>query len=143
MIENITDNKKTLAIIVRSNYSYDGIKFFTPNDFSQQLGYMNRPKGYEILPHCHKKVQRKVETTNETLLIRSGKIRVDFYNLKNIYLKSKILHQGDVILLVAGGHGFYMLEKSEIIEIKQGPYKDSDIDKDRFKSIKEEEIIIE
>ena len=143
MIENITDNKKTLAIIVRSSYSCDGIKFFTPNDFSQQLGYMNRPKGYEILPHCHKKVQRKVETTNETLLIRSGKIRVDFYNLKNIYLKSKILHQGDVILLVAGGHGFYMLEKSEIIEIKQGPYKDSDIDKDRFKSIKKEEIIIE
>ena len=50
---------------------------------------------------------------------------------KKKYLMSKILNKGDVILLVNGGHGFEMLEKTEMIEVKQGPYIDGK-DKTRF-----------
>ena len=142
MIENITNNKEILAIIIRSSYNKEGINFFTPNEFSQQLGYMNRPKGYIIAPHSHNKVERKIETTNETLIIKSGKVRIDFFDENKNYLKSKILNKGDVILLVNGGHGFEMLEKTEIIEIKQGPYAD-DQDKTRFKKIDKNKIKIE
>ena len=141
MLEIIKINQKILAIILRDNYKSDGISFFTPNDFSQQLGYMNRPKGYEIDPHLHKRVQRNIEYTNEVLLIKSGKVRVDFYDENKDYLKSQILNKGDVILLVHGGHGFEMLEQSELIEIKQGPYVD-DNDKTRFKSIIKNKIQI-
>ena len=143
MIENIINNSKTLAIIIRSNYNQEGIKFFTPSEFSQQLGYMHSPKGYEIAPHLHKKIQRNVEATQETLLIKSGKVRIDFYDEKKGYLKSKILYKGDVILLVTGGHGFEMLEQSEMIEIKQGPYHNGDADKTRVKSINKDKIKIE
>ena len=139
MIENISNNKQILAIVLRSSFKQQGIKFFTPKEFSQQLGYMNRPKGYEIKPHLHNKIQRKVEFTNETLLIKSGKVRVDFYDNKKNYLKSKILLTGDVILLVSGAHGFEMLEESEIIEIKQGPYQD-DTDKTKFEGIEKDKI---
>ncbi len=142
MIENITNNKQILAIIIRSSYNKEGINFFTPGEFSQQLGYMNRPKGYIIAPHSHNKVERKIETTNETLIIKSGKVRIDFFDENKNYLKSKILNKGDVILLVNGGHGFEMLEKTEIIEIKQGPYAD-DKDKTRFKKIDKNKIKIE
>ena len=38
------------------------------------------------------------------------------------YIESKIVEKGDVILLISGGHGFKILEKSEILEVKQGPY---------------------
>jgi hypothetical protein len=139
MPEIIKINKKILAIILRDNYKSEGISFFTPNDFSQQLGYMNRPKGYEIAPHLHNRVQRNIEYTNEVLLIKSGKVRVDFYDENKDYLKSRILNKGDVILLVQGGHGFEMLEQSEMIEIKQGPYVD-DNDKTRFKSLIKDKI---
>jgi hypothetical protein len=139
MVEKIIHKNKILAIILRAKYKYKGIKFFTPNNFSQQLGYMNRPKGYEILPHLHNKVKRNVEYTNETLLIKSGKVRVDFYDGNKNYLKSAILKKGDVVLLVCGGHGFEMLEKSEMIEIKQGPYLD-DNDKTRFEGVGKEKI---
>jgi dTDP-4-dehydrorhamnose 3,5-epimerase-like enzyme len=115
--------------------------YFTPNNFSQQLGYMNRPRGYEIFPHLHNKVKRKVEYTNETLLIKSGKVRVDFYDGNKNYLKSQILNKGDVILLAQCGHGFQMLENTEMIEIKQGPYFD-DNDKTRFESVAKEKITI-
>jgi hypothetical protein len=141
MLEIIKINHKILAIILRDNYKSEGISFFTPNDFSQQLGYMNRPKGYKIDPHLHNRVKRKIEYTNEVLLIKSGKVRVDFYDENKNYFESRMLNKGDVILLVQGGHGFEMLEQSEIIEIKQGPYID-DNDKTRFKSIIKDKIQI-
>ena len=122
MIERITYNKLRLAIIIRNNYSNNSIEFFTDNDDSQQLGFMTRKKGYEIIPHRHNMIERKVNITQEVLFIKSGKIRVDFYDNDEKYLKSSILNSGDVILLIDGGHGFLMLENSEIIEVKQGPY---------------------
>jgi hypothetical protein len=139
MLEIIKNHENIFAIILRDNYKSEGISFFTPNDFSQQLGYMNRPKGYEIPPHIHNKVVRNVEFTNEVLLIKSGKVRVDFYDENKNYFQSEILNKGDVILLVKGGHGFEMIEKSEIIEIQQGPYVD-DKDKARFASVDKEKI---
>jgi len=121
------------AIIIPSDFSTETekIEFFTPGDFSQQLGYMKRPEKYIIKPHLHNRVQREVHLTNEVLFIKSGKVRVDFYDHDKKYFESQILNKGDVILLAFGGHGFEMLEKSEIIEVKQGPYV-GDEDKVRF-----------
>ena len=141
MIEEITHNNKLLSIIIRSDYHSTGIEFFTPNDYSQQLAYMNREEGYTILPHLHNTVQRTVHVTQEILYIKSGKVRVDFYDNNKVYLESKILKKGDVILLAYGGHGFQMLETSEIIEVKQGPYV-GDSDKTRFNPVNSENIQI-
>lgn len=132
MIEEIKHNDEILAIIVSNNYHYEGIKFFTPDSFSQQLGYMNRPKGYIIEPHLHLPVKRKVTYTNEVLFIKSGKVKVNFYTNDKFFINKRILITGDVILLIKGGHGFEMLENSEIIEVKQGPYVNEN-DKERFK----------
>ena len=121
-LETVVHNGVIFAIIVRQNYSADGISFFTPNNFSQQLGYMNRPAGYVIKPHIHNLVRREVFLTQEVLLIKSGKIKVNFYSEQKSYLFSRLLLQGDVILLASGGHGFEILENAEIIEVKQGPY---------------------
>ena len=130
-IYHIKHNEELLAIIISSNFKKEGIEFFTPNDFSQQLGYMKRPKGYKIKPHIHNDIPRSVNYTQEVLFIKSGKVKVNFYSNEKIYLESKILHQGDIILLAKGGHGFEILEDSEMIEVKQGPYS-GEIDKTRF-----------
>jgi hypothetical protein len=122
VIKYIRFKKKLLAIIIQSKYQSQGIEFFTPDNFSQQLGYMRRDKKYVIKPHLHNSVKREVSFTKEVLFIKSGKVRVDFYNEKKIYFESRVLNKGDVILLAFGGHGFYMMEPSEIIEVKQGPY---------------------
>ena len=139
MVDYIKHNNSILAIIIRNNYSNDNIEFFTPGDFSQQLGYMKRPKDYSIEPHVHNIVERKVNLTQEVLYIKRGKIRVDFYNDEKNYIESNILKTGDVILLASGGHGFKMLEESEIIEVKQGPYSEQ-LDKVRFDSIEDDNI---
>lgn len=133
MVEQINHEGHLLALVVRTSFQKNGIEFFTPGDFSQQLGYMKRPTGYIIDPHVHNHIERKVTLTQEVLFIKSGKVRVDFYDDNRSYLRSSVLETGDVILLAAGGHGFQMLEESEMIEVKQGPYC-GDADKTRFTS---------
>jgi mannose-6-phosphate isomerase-like protein (cupin superfamily) len=130
-VDRVIYEKKLLAIIIHSDYSKEGIEFFTPNDFSQQLAYMNRPAGYAIAPHLHNKVQREVFYTQEVLFIKKGKVKIDFYDDNRHCIDTRILETGDVILLASGGHGFEMLEPTEMIEVKQGPYAGED-DKTRF-----------
>lgn len=135
MIEQITDNDLIIAIIIRAQFKKEGVEFFTPNNFSQQLGYMNRSKGYIIEAHAHKKPEQNVHLTYEVLYIKSGKIKICLYNNNLSFLQECILNTGDVILLASGGHSIEMIEDTEIIEIRQGPYNGND-DKINFIPIK-------
>tara|TARA_B100000470_G_scaffold35495_1_gene24632 strand:+ start:1776 stop:2213 length:438 start_codon:yes stop_codon:yes gene_type:complete len=139
MIENITHNSLNLAIIIRASFQKEGIQFFTPDNYTQQLAYMNRPAGYVIQPHLHNPVKREVEFTKEVIFIKSGMVRVDFYDESQKYLQSTVLKQGDVILLAYGGHGFEILENCEMIEVKQGPYA-GEQDKTRFAPVDSNKI---
>lgn len=134
MIKQINYNGKMLAIIIKANYSKDGVEFFTPDNFSQQLAYMKHPKGKKIDAHTHNVVSRKVNYTKEVLVIRKGKLRVDLYDDDRRFIESHIVSDGDIILLAYGGHGFECLEEVEMVEIKQGPYL-GDQDKVRFSSL--------
>ena len=88
MIEEITENDIKIALIIRSNFVFDGIKFFNdPNDSLQV--YMRRKKNYVVKPHLHKKVLRKVHRTMEVLFIKSGSIELDFLVKKKTFLKQE------------------------------------------------------
>lgn len=133
MVEHITHRGELFAIIVRAGFAGEGVHFFTPNEFSQQLAYMRHPTGKLIDPHVHNVVKRNITYTQEVLIIKRGKLRVDFYDSNRSYLQSRILAGGDIILLATGGHGFEVLEDIEMIEVKQGPYA-GDGDKTRFEA---------
>lgn len=141
MIQKIFKAEKLLAIIIYSRFKEPGIHFITPDNFSQQLAYMNHPPGKVIAPHTHNAVARQIQFTQEVLVIKSGLIRVDFYDDDQTYLESRELTAGDVILLAAGGHGFEVLEELEMIEVKQGPYA-GEMDKTRFDPVAAEKIYI-
>jgi len=114
------------ALIVRRDFHRPGIHFFTPDDFSQQMGYMSHPAGHRIAPHTHREVHRSVQSTQEVLVIRHGKLRVDFYGEGRVRLGSCVLESGDVILLTSGGHGFHVLEDCAMLEIKPGPFAEGE-----------------
>jgi len=142
MIEKITYKKKLLALIVRGKYRRKkGITFFTPNESTQQFGYMKHKKKHIIKPHLHKKRVTKISYTTEVILILRGKLRVDFYTPDKKYLFSKVLKGNDIIMLVHGGHGFKILNDIEMLEIKQGPYSLIK-DKIKFENINEKKIRI-
>jgi mannose-6-phosphate isomerase-like protein (cupin superfamily) len=131
LVEKIEHNGEMYALIVRDEFSQPGISFFTPNDLSQQLAYMQHPAGKIIDAHFHNPVPRTVSFSQETLFIKRGRLRVDFFDNQQAYLESRELKAGDAILLIKGGHGFEVLEELEMIEVKQGPYA-GDQDKTRF-----------
>jgi mannose-6-phosphate isomerase-like protein (cupin superfamily) len=131
LVEKIEHEGAMLALIVRREFAESGIHFFTPNELSQQLAFMRHPAGKVIDAHVHNPVARTVAYTQETLFIRRGRLRVDFYGNDQAYLESRELRGGDVILLIQGGHGFEVLEDLEMFEVKQGPYA-GDEDKTRF-----------
>ena len=142
MIEKIIHKKKLLALIVRGKYrNKKGITFFTPNESTQQFGYMKHRKKHVIKPHLHKKRLTKISYTSEVILLLKGIIRVDFYTQLKKYLFSKILKEKDIIMLVHGGHGFKILKDIEMIEIKQGPFNLIK-DKVKFENIHESKIKI-
>jgi len=130
-IIRVEDGADLLALVIPALYQESGIHFFTPNEFSQQLAFMKYEAGKVIPAHVHNPVVREVAYTQETLFIRKGRIRVDFYSQSKKYLESRVLSAGDTILLIKGGHGFEVLEPLEMIEVKQGPYV-GEQDKTRF-----------
>lgn len=127
-LENVVLNGTTLALVMRAGFSQPGITFITSPEYSQQVGYMRHPAGHRIPAHVHKPIARIVHNTREVLWVKRGRIRADFYfepvyrRMHPFYVESLILTTGDLLLLICGGHGFTMLEESELIEVKQGPY---------------------
>lgn len=123
MTETIQANGQIIAIIIYSGFRKQGIEFFTSDDSSFQLGYMNRKAGFKVEAHSHKETSRHILNCQEVLFIKSGSVKVFFYDNNNEFLNHKILSSGDCILLASGGHGIEMLEDTEMIEVKQGPFK--------------------
>jgi hypothetical protein len=133
MVEEIRFGDALFAIIVSGRFRENGVNFFTPNAFSQQVAFIRHPGGTAIPPHVHNPVSREVQYTSEVLIIRKGRLRVDFYSDQHAYLDSRTLESGDLIVLVQGGHGFKVIDEVEMIEVKQGPYA-GDADKTRFEA---------
>ena len=96
-VQFIKKKETIIAIIIKNNYSCEGVDFITPGDYSQQVAYMHHPTGKVIDAHLHNLVHRNVVMTQEVLFIKKGKLRVDFYDNYEDYLESTVLESGDVI----------------------------------------------
>jgi len=122
-IKDISVDKKIVAKVFKyQNKSFKGIEFFTANNLNMQVGLMGHSKNHIIKPHFHINRKKIVKQMSELLIIFSGQLKVFFYNKKKLRAKSLILNKKDMILLISGGHGFKVLKKLEMLEIKQGPF---------------------
>ena len=139
MIKRIEHNNRLFALLISGSFNEPGVHFFTDNDLSQQLAFMQHPEGKIIQAHVHKPVKREIHYTQEVLVLRKGKLRVDFYDDDQTYVESHIIRAGDIILLVEGGHGFKALEEIEMFEIKQGPFVPEQ-DKVKFHGIEDHQV---
>ena len=124
-IIQINHKKKLYALIIKKKrkFTKKGVDFITKDKDLLQLGFINHKKNHYIKSHIHLKKPRIINYCTEVLLIEKGKVKIKFFDNKNFDIKNdKILNKGDIIILFQGGHGFKILKKTQIIEIKQGPY---------------------
>jgi hypothetical protein len=129
MIDKIEYQGKCFALILRNEFDTEGVHFFTSGDNPLQLGVHKYKQGVALKPHIHLNLPKKIESIQEVLHMEHGKLQVDFYDDQGALLGNTILHMGDTILLLSGGHGFEVLEDCKIVEIKQGPYSGQQDDK--------------
>jgi hypothetical protein len=122
LIETISWNGQALAYIIRAEFAPSQTTFLTPPDLKQQVGYVVYPGGSEIPRHTHRDIERKLTGTSEVLVVRHGRCEIDVYNRRREVVATRELAAGDVMLMVAGGHGFRILDDTVFLEIKQGPY---------------------
>ena len=105
--------------------------FLTPPEFKQQVGFVVYRAGGEIQRHVHRPLERHLIGTSEVLIVRQGRCEIDIYNNGRELVATRELRQGDIMLMVDGGHGFRMMEDTVFLEVKQGPYTGLD-EKERF-----------
>jgi len=122
MIEEITSNGATLAYIIGSSSSQEKTHFPTPPHMELQVGFVVYPAGGVIAAHRHPPVSRKIQGTCEVIIVRQGRCEVDLYAENPQPVTTRELRQGDVLVVVSGGHGFRMKEDTVLLEVKQGPY---------------------
>ena len=122
LVEKIVHGDKPLAYIIRSGLMPSQTTFLTPPEFKQQVGFVAYPAGGEIARHVHLPLQRSLAGTSEVLVVRKGRCLMDVYSDDRELVATRELNNGDIMLMVGGGHGFRMLEDTVFLEVKQGPY---------------------
>jgi hypothetical protein len=121
-VEEISWNGKALAYIIRGDIQPEKTTFLTPPEFKQQVGFIVYPAGGEVRRHVHRPLERHLVGTSEVLLVRQGRCKADVYNDERELVATRELREGDILLMISGGHGFRMLEHTVFLEVKQGPY---------------------
>ena len=129
-IENIKSNGKQLAYIIRNASRITGQHFFGNTEDFLQVGIMGLDKDTELKAHYHLPQNKMITKNQEVLIIVSGKMEVFFFEGdNNKKVGSSILKDGDVLVLLEGGHAFKILSDTKLIEVKQGPYEGQEKDK--------------
>jgi hypothetical protein len=121
-VEIIAQQGIPLTYIIHRSLQPERTVFLTPPEFKQQVGFIVYAAGGEVARHVHVPLERQLVGTSEVLVVRKGRCLIDIYDDRREFVATREIATGDVVLLVAGGHGFRMLEDTVFLEIKQGPY---------------------
>jgi hypothetical protein len=131
MMEIIKDGDHVLAYLARSAPLPDSTTFLTPPQCNLQVGHVVYPAGGQIARHMHLPIERHLIGTTEVLIVHQGRCQVDIFAEDRRLITTRELCRGDILIAMAGGHGFRVLEDTVLLEIKQGPYPQG-AEKERF-----------
>jgi hypothetical protein len=121
-VEVIGRDGRTYCYVVRQRSAPAQTTFVTPDEAVQQVGFVVHPAGSEVRRHYHVPLERTIVGTPEVLVVRDGRCRLSVYDDAQQFVEAVELEEGDVMVMVGGGHGFEMLEDTVLLEVKQGPY---------------------
>jgi len=130
-VKVVKQNNVVLAIVVKASFNTPGCTFVSPDDFPMQLGMNIREKGEIVVPHKHIPFKKLTDLpVQEFLYVEDGEMKVNLYNEKKVF-ETLILNGGDMILLNCA-HSVEFTKKTKMIEVKQGPYRGKNEEKEFF-----------
>lgn len=132
-MKEIISNSTVLARLIRDDEWPEGLSFYSKDEEYIQVGKWNYQNGKELLAHKHNAVPRTFQRTQEVVYVRTGKIAARIYDEEGKLVERVELESGDTIVLLAGGHGYDILEDgTKVLEIKNGPYPGAEKDRTRY-----------
>jgi len=130
-VERIVHRGLAYAIVLRASASSDEkYNFLTGPESPLQLGFNFYAAGETVKAHYHPPRQMETNRFGEFVMVGEGRTKLTLFDADDqTPFVDLELTAGDMVLLLAGGHGFQMLEPTKIVEIKQGPYDGKSKDK--------------
>lgn len=124
-LETIERNGLAYALVISAQATSDSkYNFLTDPASPLQLGMNFYHPGEVVKAHYH--LKKHVETNSivqEFVLIAAGRALLRLYDADDQReFASRQLEAGDMVLLLAGGHGFEIQAETKIVELKLGPY---------------------
>lgn len=113
---------KNILIAIRVKKLKNGATPITDPDEPLQVLSHKRYAGKITPAHFHLPKKRVTQTLQECLIMMKGRIRVDLFGNHKEKIKSLYLSAGDIVIFMGGGHAVHILENSEFIEVKNGPF---------------------
>lgn len=111
----------------------EGLSFCSNDEDFIQVGTWNYEKGRYLAAHNHNIVERKINRTNEVIIILDGKLKIDIYDENDEKIAELEAKKNDLLIMINGGHGYHILEdNTKVIEIKNGPYLGAEKDRRRL-----------
>jgi hypothetical protein len=78
-------------------------------------------------PHRHLSQSRSTDRTQESIIVFSGGLEVEMFDLNDKFLEKAYLGPGDCYVDVAGGHSLRIAEpRTRFYSIKNGPFQGND-----------------
>ena len=130
-IEDIRYNNELYASYFNLENISDGLQFLTQDDSYIQVGTWKYEKGKILEAHYHNKFERSSYITQEVVYVIKGSILCSIFTKNGKFIESKIVNQNTLIIQYQGVHEYEILENSQIIEIKNGPYFGPEKDRTR------------
>ncbi len=92
-----------------------------------QLVTLKHPKGAYLKAHMHAPKKRVTASLQECLIVKKGRIKLDLYGHDKEFHKCLYMNPGEIFVLAKGGYGIKLMEDSELIELKNGPFVEDKI----------------
>lgn len=118
--------KKTL-VGIRISKLQKGTVPATPRGEPLQLLMLKHPAGSYLRAHFHIPRKRVTHRLQECLMVKRGEIRVDLYGPDHKPFRRISLKEGELFILLRGGYGIHIKKDAELIEAKNGPFKEDKI----------------
>ena len=121
-ITKILVNDEIYAILITAQDIKNGTEWIGDPIESLQASRMNYPAGKTFRVHHHILNPRTIKRTQECFIVISGKIAVDIYDNKALFIGVLEAGPGEAVFVYRGGHGVRVLEDCITYEVKAGQF---------------------
>ena len=130
-VEFVDGEGRLLAIVVRGGFDEEGTYPLTDESLPLQMSVLVKEEGEGSPAHVHAPsvaVDQGGRYRHEMLHVLDGRVDVGVHTGDGVLAERVVLGPGDTILLFEG-HDTVFLERTRLVEIKEGPYPGPELDK--------------